>query len=106
LVEPTWKSIGPNPKKFYTYEELKEMDEQFPRKIKILSAGTKVEIKSKTETRIFDGLNYKKTLTGKFLGFYDDSFSIKFDDKMYLDQHFDVRSKDAFLFRIIEVPVY
>lgn len=106
LVEPTWKSVGPIPKKFYTYKELEDMDKQFPRKLKVLSAGTKVEIKSKTKTPIFDGLKNKKTLTGKFVGFYPDEFLIKFDDKIYIDQYFDVRRKDAFLFRIIEVPVY
>ena len=102
----TWKLIGPITNKFYTYEELENMDKHFPEKLQVLSAGTKVKIKAKTQLKIFDGLNYKKTLTGRFVAFYPNEFVIKFDDKIYLDNHFDVRRKDAFLFRIIDVPTW
>jgi hypothetical protein len=98
--------IGPIPNKFYTYKELENMDKHFPEKLQVLSAGTKVKIKAKTQLKIFDGLNYKKTLTGRFVAFYPNEFVIKFDDKIYLDNHFDVRRKDAFLFRIIDVPIW
>jgi hypothetical protein len=104
----TWKPIGPNPKEFYTYEELVNMDKRLANKLKVLKTGTKVEIKAKNpDFGLFYGPETrKKTLTGKFMGFSDDMFLIKFDDKIYLDNNYDVRIKYAFLFRIIDVPVY
>jgi len=104
----TWKPIGPNPNEFYTYEELVNMDKRLADKLKVLKTGTKVEIKAKNpDFGLFYGPKTRKeTLTGKFMGFSDDMFLIKFDDKIYLDNNYDVRIKYAFLFRITYVPVY